>query len=138
MAFVNERISSENIEKYKIKEFDDKNYKGHYKPQWTVDHERDIYLRYLYSDREEYCNRDTYVLYWHGEFVFVKVEIDGGGIREKAAWRRYKLLKLTLPEALKGYETEVLADLKEAFIVYKNLGISSDVSDENFTATFDF
>ena len=47
MGFINEYISESDIKKYDIKALDEKYYKAHYEPSWTVDHERDIYLRYM-------------------------------------------------------------------------------------------
>ena len=67
MAFANEYIPAADIEKYGIKEFDKKNHIAHYEPDWTVDHERDIYLRYVSSEHEEFANRDTLCLLLEGK-----------------------------------------------------------------------
>ena len=82
MAFANEYISAADIEKYGIKEFDDKNHKAHYEPSWTVDHERDIYLRYVSREHEEFANRHTYAFYWKGTMLMVEVDVNGGGSGE--------------------------------------------------------
>lgn len=136
MAFANEYISAADIEKYGIKEFDDKNHKAHYEPSWTVDHERDIYLRYVCNEREEFANRHTYAFYWKGTMLMVEVDIDGGGVRNGAQWRHYTMRRLEIPENLKAHEAEIIADLKDAFVAYKKSGVLSNCT--THTATFGF
>ena len=136
MAFANEYIPAADIEKYGIKEFDKKNHIAHYEPDWTVDHERDIYLRYVCNEREEFANRHTYAFYWKGTMLMVVVDIDGGGVRNGAQWRHYTMWRFHLPENLKAHETEIIADLKDAFVAYKVGGVLSNST--KFTATFGF
>ncbi|MEQ1661459.1 MAG: hypothetical protein ABL877_02050 [Thiobacillus sp.] len=137
MAFVNEYISETDIEKYGIKELNLKFRKPNPKPDWTVDHERDIYLRYLYSGREEFSNRHTYYLYWKGTPLMVVLDLmDAGGARGAEQWRHFKLWRLDIPEILKPDEREIIADLKEALIAERGGGVYSTAT--KFTATFDF
>ena len=136
MAFANEYISAADIEKYGIKEFDDKNHKAHYEPSWTVDHERDIYLRYVSREHEEFANRHTYAFYWRGTMLIVNVDTNGGGEWRGEQWCHYTMRRLPIPENLKAHEAEIIADLKAAFVAYKELGILSDSTKHN--ATFDF
>lgn len=115
MAFVNEYISEADIEKYGIKELNLKFRKPNPKPDWTVDHEREIYLRYLYSGREEFSNRHTYCFYWKGTPLMVTLDlIDAGGERGAEQWRNYSLWRIDIPDTIKSNETEILSDLKEA------------------------
>lgn len=136
MSFVNEYISEADIEKYGIKEIDEKFNKGHYKPHWTIDRERNIYLRYLYNEREEHSNRHTYYFYWKGFSVIVIVDIDGGGVMNGEQWRHYNMWRFEIPESIKPQEREVIGDLKHAFVIYKEAGVLSDST--KHTATFDF
>lgn len=137
MAFVNEYISEADIEKYGIKELDEKFRKGHYKPDWTIDHERDIYLRYLHNEREEHSNRRTYYFYWKGNLLFVTVDlIDAKGERGSEQWSSYKMWRMDIPDALKLREAEIISDLKDAFLAWKGGGVYSTAT--QYTATFDF
>ena len=120
MAFVNEYISEADVEKYGIKELNEKFRKPNPSPDWTVDHERGIYLRYLHSEREEHSNRLTYYFYWKGTPLMVTVDIDGGGgARDAEQWISYKMWRMEIPESLKPHEAQIIADLKEAFIAEK-------------------
>ena len=112
MAFVNEYISEADIEKYSIRELDEKFRKMERKPHWTVDHERDIYLRYLHNEREEHSNRLTYYFYWKGTPLIVTVDIDsGGGARDAEQWISYKMWRIEIPESLRPHEAEIIVDL---------------------------
>lgn len=136
MPFVNEYMSESDVMKYNIEELDHKLRRAHYKPNWTVDHERDIYLRYTSREHEEHSNRHTYCFYWKGIILMAQVDIDGGGEWRGEQWRHYKMWRMEIPENLKPHETEIMADLKEAFTAYKEGGVLSDST--THTATFDF
>jgi len=136
MAFVNEYISESDIKKYDIEEIDHKLKKAHYKPNWTIDHESEIYLRHIGSGREEFANRHTFSFYWKGSLLSVQVDTAGGGEWRGEQWRHYKLWRFEIPENLKQHEAEIMISLKEAFVAYKELGILSDST--KHTATFDF
>jgi hypothetical protein len=136
MPFINEYISDENIKKYDIEALDERFHKGHYEPSWTVDHERNMYLRYMTKEHEEFSNHLTYCFYWKGVVIEVVVITTGGGVRDGEQWGHYKLLQLKLPANLTTQEAEIKADLKEAFIAFKDWGVFSNST--VFTATFDF
>ena len=84
MAFVNEYISEENIKKYDIEALDKKYNKGFNKPDWTVDHERDMYLRYINSGREEFSDEYTFCFYWQAQLFEMTFKVNGGGGYEVA------------------------------------------------------
>lgn len=136
MAFVNEYISEADIEKYGIKELDEKFGKGHYKPHWTLDRERDIYLRYLHNEREEHSNRLTFYFYWKGTPLVATFDLDGGGVRDGEQWRSFSLRRMEIPETIKQQKAEMIADLKEALTAERAGGVYSTAT--KFTATFDF
>lgn len=136
MTFINEYISAENIKKYDIETLDERFHKGHYKPSWTVDHEREMYLRYMTQEHEEFSNPLTYCFYGKGVVIEVVVVMNGGGIRNGEQWKHYKLLRWDLPANLIPQEAEIKTDLKEAFVVYKDFGVRSNST--VFTASFDF
>ncbi len=136
MAFVNEYIPPEDVEKYHIKEIDKQFFKGHYKPDWTIDRERDIWLRYMTKDHEDFANHWTFALYWKGRLLSIELELSGGGKNRGEQWRNYKIVRLGLGSALKAHETEIKADLKEALVAFRDAGVHS--TSTQFTATFDF
>lgn len=109
----------------------------HYKSEWTVDRARDMYLRYMTKEREEFSHHITYCFYWKGVVIEVVIALsEAGGVRNGAQWSRKKLLRWNLPSNLIAQETEIKADLKEAFIAYKDLGMLSNST--TYTITFDF
>lgn len=136
MAFIIEYISAENIKKYDIEALDKRFHKGHYKPSWTVDHERNMYLRYMTKEHEEFSNHLTFCFYWKGIVIEVVVISTGGGLRNGEQWGHYKLLRWNLPANLIAQEAEIKTDLKEAFVAFKDWGILSTAT--TYTATFDF
>ena len=93
MAFVNEYISPEDVEKYGIKAQDDFYIKAHYEPSWTRDRERDIYLRYMGRGREEFADEWTFVLYWRGRQIEAVLKVSGGA----AGWRATTPLSAPAP-----------------------------------------
>lgn len=135
MAFVNEYIPEADIEKYRIKEIDEKFFKGHYKSHWTVDRERDIYLRYMCNEREEHSNRHTYYFYWKGTPILVTVDKEADDANGEIYWH-YKLWRMDIPGLVRPNKTEIVADLKEAFRAYKVRGVYSE--DAKFNVDFDF
>ena len=135
MAFVNEYISESDIEKYRIKEIDEIFFKGHSKPDWTVDHERDIYLRYMHSEREEHSNRKTYFFYWNGAALVVTVDVEAEDINSERYWQ-YKMWRMEIPTSVASNKTEIVDDLKEAFRVHKVYGVHS--GDIKFNVSFNF
>lgn len=136
MSFVNEYISKADIEKYNIEEVNRKYHKHNPNPDWTIDRQREMYLRYLHNEREEHSNRHTYYFYWKGAVLILVVDITGGGVMNGEQWRHYTMWNIEIPEILKPQEAEIFADLKEAFVAYKELGIRSDST--KHTATFNF
>lgn len=136
MAFVNEFIPADDVKEYGIEEIDRRFLKTTYQPDWTVDRERNIYLRQVASGREEFASQKDYTFYWRGEMVVVRLDRTGGGVRGGEGWCHYEMLRLDMPEVLKDQCREVLDDLKEALIAYQDAGVYSATI--KHTATFDF
>ena len=95
-----------------------------------------MYLRYMTQEHEEFSNHITYCFYWKGTVIEVVVISTGGGPRNGEQWGHHKLLRWNLPTNLKAQESEIKADLKEAFVAYKDFGMLSNSS--AYTVTFDF
>ncbi|NKI93554.1 hypothetical protein [Rhizobacter sp. SG703] len=136
MTFINEYISAQNIKKYDIEEIDRRFLKVTFQPDWTVDKERDIYLRFVGSGREEFATQKECTLYWYGVLLTVRLDQQTGTAPDGSRWRHYKLLQLDLPESIADQRSKVVSDLKEGLIAYQGGGVYS--SGARSTTTFDF
>ena len=68
MAFVKEMISDADMEKYQPNK-----YRFGVFPYWTIDRERDAYVRYLYKDREP-PHFENWVFYYRD--IFISIDVD--------------------------------------------------------------
>ena len=107
MAFVNELITDEDRQKFGLDELDNSQSMRGATPQrdWTIDHERGIYLRLIGTNNRELADFDngerrpknTWHFYWQGELMTVCIErVDGGsdGIRGSLGhgWAHHQLI----------------------------------------------
>ena len=95
MAFVNERISEDDRKKFGLDEVDKwlSNTGKVPNRDWTIDHEREIYLREVNRGREEYRYKSTWHFYWRGELMTVCLEtLSAGGEPGGHGWSHYKLV----------------------------------------------
>jgi hypothetical protein len=122
MAFVNEYISPEDVEKYGIEEIDRRFFRVTFRPDWTIDKERDVYLRFVVSGLEEFAKKKDCVFYWKGALLMARLsqQIETAPSGERI--RRYKLLQLELPEAVAAERTEIISTLKEGLVAYQSGG----------------
>lgn len=72
MAFVNEYVSAEDVKKYGLEEINRQYRKSNVQPDWTID--RDIYLRWIHSGREEFADQHDFTLYWKGTLIFLRLK----------------------------------------------------------------
>jgi len=141
MPFVNEYISPEDAEKYRLKDIDAKLIGGNKSRDWTIDRERGIYLRNVSMGRDVDTKHESlWTLYWKGAELALRLDIvAASGIPGGAASTHWRLMQLNgtrgLPAELKNQQQQILADLKEALRAYKDNGVLSK-SDE-FDMTFD-
>jgi hypothetical protein len=136
MAFLNERISDENIKKYGIEEIDRKHYHAHFQPEWTVDHERDMYLREVGSGREEYANRQDFTFYWGKTLYLVRLTREGRGVRDGPGQTNWSLISISASQELVDQRNDLVVALKEALSAYKDFGTYS--TNTSHVATFTF
>ena len=137
MAFVNEYISQEDFEKHQLKQKDDGYGIGvTQSDNWTIDRERDMFLRCMERCREEQAGQQIYAFYWKGNWTSVRISLQGGGPINGPQWCSYKLLRVHIPDSIEPHRDTYLADLKEAFTAYREFGVRSNSTE--FTATFDF
>jgi hypothetical protein len=136
MAFVNEFVSEEEAQKYGLEEIDRRYRHSSFRPQWTVDRERDIYLREVESGREETTNRHGFTLYWNGVLIFVRLTRRGQGVPSAEGWTEWTLIGNPIPDDLQKEREKIIADLKAALTAYKDFGVYSVTT--HHTATFTF
>lgn len=137
MAFVNEFIPDSDITRYGIKALDNKYNKGHYKPDWTVDRERNIYLRHFQNDREEHANRKTFYFFWKHALMFITVDLVAfTGQRNSTQMTEYKLFKASIPDSACQNRSEILSDFREALRAWKGGGVYSTATE--YFLKFDF
>jgi hypothetical protein len=150
MAFVNERITGDDWERYNIPEIDRRIVPGQYSPPCTctIDHDRDIYLLNAAENREMRPGSDHrwptglcgWVFMWHGHELWGEAtRLAGGGESRGHGWGHLRLTSLELmdkeirtlggtrrlPPELMPHREEILKDLYEALRVYKVSGIFS-------------
>jgi len=143
MAFVNEFVPEEDAKKYGLEEIDRHYRHSSFHPEWTVDRERDIYLREVEIGREESANRHGFTLYWKGALLFVRLTRKGGGVRHGEQWSEWSLYSSPLQGSIIGISddleenrAEIIADLKAALTAYKDFGMYSTSTKHAATFTF--
>jgi len=124
MAFVNELVPDEDMHKYRVDEVNaDKRFHGAgtISRDWTIDRERDIYLRLIGSSRSMY--RMTWSFYWKGELLVVDLDqMGGGGKPGEPGWTHWKIRQFDIPPHLQPRKAEILGDLESALVAYKDGG----------------
>lgn len=137
MSFVNEYISAEDAEKYQLEEIDKQFFPGTHARDWTIDRVRNIYLRNVElggGSDPDLRNQYKWTLYWHGDLLLLGTELlDHGGEIGQPGWSHWKLTSLDLPEQLRPYKEDILADLNEALLAYKGSGIYSTNTEYEIT-----
>jgi hypothetical protein len=139
MTFVNEFIPQEDVEKFHLDEIDKSLVTGIDADDWTIDRERNIYLRKVAAgggSDPDLSNRSKWTLYWKGDLLALGMEyLEGGGECGQPGWSHWKLTWMDFPEHLKSYKQVILGDLNEAFLAYKDGGIYS--KNINYEVIFD-
>lgn len=136
MAFVYEReISKSDNEKYGIDELNII-YERSFLPMscgwgWTIDRERDCYLRFLKFGRwcEEWDEeRISYYSFYSNDIVrVIRFQTEGGGSRQTTVWKKYYIKKITPPidDLVASQKEQFFAVLKEALIAFGDAGAFS-------------
>ncbi len=74
MSFINEFISDADFQKYHLKNVDDRILVGRMRSDnWTIDRERDIYLRQVYRGKEDFTHITKWTFLWDGYVLFFEV-----------------------------------------------------------------
>ena len=133
MAFVNEKISKEDREKYNIDQINMR-WNGAGSPQriWAIDREREIWLREFdrtidRDDNGAWDGRTVWDFYWKGILMSIKTQRTNFTYLNKERSEvamTHQLLELYIPpEGRDQDRKEILADIAEAFATYGSLGI---------------
>jgi len=124
MAFINEYISAEDIKKFDIEAINKSYTCGGISRQWTIDRTRNIYLREVAAGVGHSGKNRVWHFYWHGDFIELKIEIlSSKGGRDEPNWAHKRVHGFQLPDHLRQNHAEILSDLKEALIAYKDGGV---------------
>lgn len=82
MTFINERISKEDRKFYELDKIDEKFVWGLKSRDWTIDKDRNIYLRCVRRGIEK-SHQSTWTFYWSGGLIIFLLEnISTSGIAE--------------------------------------------------------
>jgi len=145
MAFVNERISTEDAEKYGIDEINKNFIMGPGAARhWTIDRQKNVYFRWMKGDREEPTEQQI-SFFWRGALFHIDFKVTGSGEKTdegSKGWTHWSWNGMRRPIGqnaqviLDAHRAEILADLKDALRCYKDAGAFSSLKEH--TATFDF
>lgn len=125
MAFINEYISDEDRKKYNIDEIDQNYVVGATRSRsWTVDKERDIYLRNVANGREEFSHLTDWTFYWSGELIAFRMEVKNTSRIEKGHARAHKVItRIDIPDDLQEQRQEIINDIQMALEAYRDGGV---------------
>lgn len=128
MAFVNEYVPDEDIEKYDLRGIWDKYYplyKGEFyfgnKPHWTIDRENNLFLTTIEPGGSGRGNRKRFLLWFDGMHVVVElalVEGSSGDLDANPFVRVWDLVRLDIQGSAKKEEIELIQVLKDAMNAY--------------------
>ena len=140
MAFVNEYIPAADMEKYQIKEIDQRVpiHGRTHSDSWTIDRDRNMYIRHVKSGTFEFSNQSAWTFFWHGELLWVESEIldTSRNGRDAPGWVRQRVTMLCvmgggrnhLPSHLEPQKAQILKDFEEALFAYKDGGVFSSMT----------
>ena len=137
MAFINEYISEEDRKKYNIDAINERFIVGGTNPrQWTIEKEKNTYLMCVARGREEFFSESTWIFFWEGNLIELEIKLVSSDSKVNGPGYSHKEIKsIKIPESLKGKEEELLRNLKEAFLAYKDGGILSSCTSYSIDLT---
>lgn len=122
MPFINEQPSEADIVKYGLREQDAEFRQTGRKIEWTIDRERDIYLRDMGAYGKEMPLQQKFIFYWQGTRINISLETTHFLSRGKneykeetvKVWPTYKDT-FYLPPHLEPKRTEIIMEFKNAY-----------------------
>ncbi|MCP4970993.1 MAG: hypothetical protein GY932_10405 [Arcobacter sp.] len=156
MAFVNENVSEEEIEKYGLWELKNKykdkfrkikkEHRSHYTLDWTIDRDREIWFSYLTNvmdpdwEYRQSTGEEVWMLNYKGKEVEVRLfdpPLEGSSSFEERPFRKIWELVSISPESIDGVSNKALKEIiKEALNVYGQFGVKSRVPNEDVEIEF--
>ncbi len=137
MPFVNEFISDADVVAYGLERIDELFVGGTNARDWTIDRERNIYLRNMRNG----CGSDPdlrsqvfFSFFWHGEAIVLRLDlVEGGGGVGEPGWSHWKLIWVggwsRIPDHCNLDKGRFTDDLKAALVAYKDFGVYSTNTD---------
>ncbi|MCB1800107.1 MAG: hypothetical protein KDI82_00320 [Gammaproteobacteria bacterium] len=108
---------------------------------WTIDHDREIYLRQIKKGRGESSYKTTWHFRRNGELMSLCLALrSAGGERGSDGWSHYELIEcygegFFVPNHLLDQRDDIIADLREALEAYGGGGIHSSRASSKMTLT---
>ena len=142
MTFVNEKVSEQDIEKYGLREINKQFIKGDISYYWTIDQDRNIYLRDMGYNWQEPSEVKIsffwkkHLLRFHLRILESSGERGGKGSQTWGLTSDTDRTTIWLPAELEDYRNEITNDLKDALLAYKGSGVFSTLTE--YTAQFQF
>jgi len=136
MAFVNEFVSAEDIEKYHLDSLYlrwnpfHKSVPPSHRHMWTVDREREAFLMVLAFGTEGYPRRTSGVLFWRGiewQVAFDRDDESSEQLTDVPFKRVWKLGRIQHPQGKDVPLNELLPIVKEALVVHGFRGAAAQV-----------
>ncbi|MBS0355280.1 MAG: hypothetical protein JSR83_15435 [Proteobacteria bacterium] len=137
MAFVNEYLSEDDCKKYEIHLIDERFVVGGTSSNsWTIDRDRNIYLRTVARGREEFSHLSTWTLYWHEDLIVLELEnLSTSGPTGGVCHGHKRVRSIEIPPHLEDKRADILSDLKDALTAYKDGGVYARATE--YTLTLD-
>jgi hypothetical protein len=141
MAFVTEKASEQDIEQYGLRAIN-KTYSKGEEFDWTIDRERDIYLRKMRFHWHD-PSRSDFIFYWQQHLLPIKIRsVEYMGSPGKALNQTWAVVPLYgsdvfwLPRDLEDFRVQITMNLKQALTAYGTHGSRGAYSE--YIARFQF
>lgn len=145
MAFVNEYVSEEDIEKYNLKEIwlnfrpgRKKEIPSYFRFSWTVDKERNVFFIPAYSGKEEFSDRVNCIFSWKGVLLDVTLQGVSGWLdyENGRGEKQWGLINIKKPKGFLVPDVDIISVLKEALLAFGCDGVTTPMKDLRISFVF--
>lgn len=135
MVFVNEEISDEDYVSFDLEALDARPISGNPKPRdWTIDRDRNIYLRLSRVGREENFGMKSWDFFWKNALIEVELTpVSSVGPRGGHIETVHQLSSLKMEPELRSHREAIIADLRAALEARMDAGIRSTATSYKHT-----